>query len=362
MKTLLVITKAEIGGAQSFILTLAKGLKKCENQVAVAAGEGNFLPEELKKENINFFRLNNLKRSRNPLAIIGFILELKKLIDKNSFDVLHLNSTNTLPGVLAAKLSKLKPKIIFTMHGLSVLDPNYNASKFIKFIFKIYFKFFLRFVDKVVFVSKCNLIEATKQKIIKDGTVIYNGLDINQNYFLTKNQAREELGKLINVSLSEDYLIGSIGRLAPQKNYNFIINAWPEIKKIKANAKLIIIGEGPEREKYQRLIKSIGALNDIFLVGEIIDASRFLKGLDIFVLPSVYEGLSISLIEAGFSDISILASDVGGNSEIVNAENCFIFDDQKDFLDKLSKNMVARIDQAPFSAKVMIKRYQEIYE
>jgi glycosyltransferase involved in cell wall biosynthesis len=211
-------------------------------------------------------------------------------------------------------------------------------------------------------VSKYNLVEATKQKIIKDGIVIYNGLDINQDYFLNRSQAREDLGELIGVNLSGYYVIGSIGRLATQKNYNFIINSWPAIKKVKANAKLIIIGEGPERERYKILIEKMKAKSDIFLPGEMNNASRLLRGLDLFVLPSVYEGLSISLIEAGFSDISILASDVGGNREIIGAENCFILNNEESLINKLNNNLVTHMEQSSFSANSMVKKYKEVYE
>src|SRR5680860_569170 len=242
MKVLLVITKAEIGGAQTFILTLARGLKKIGVQVAVAAGEGNYLPQELKKEGIPFFYLKNLKRSKNPLKILFYINELKKIINKEGFDAVHFNSTNTLPGIFSVKLSNFKPKTVFTVHGLSVLDSKYKAVKFIKFIFKIYFKFFLNYINNVVFVSKYNFEEAVKYGIADKGRVIYNGLEMPADYFLEKIEAKKSLSHFISKNLEDVYLIGSVGRLAEQKNYDFLIKLWPEIKKIKLNAKLVVIG------------------------------------------------------------------------------------------------------------------------
>lgn len=362
MKILLVITKAEIGGAQTFILSLAGGLKKSGCEVAVAFGEGDYLPDELQKENIPFFYLNNLKRSKNIFSTFLFIKELKELINKESFDIVHLNSTNTLPGVFAAKLSRIKPKTIFTVHGLSVFDPEYKASKLLKIIFKTYFKFFLRFVNKIVFVSKYNLDEATKQNITNEGVVIYNGLEISSNYFFEKATARHELGHLVNKNLEEYYIIGSIGRLAEQKHYDFILKNWLDIKIIKPNAKLIIIGEGPERKKYEKIINDLNINDDIFLVGEIKDASRLIKGFDLFVLPSIYEGLSVSLIEALFADVPILASDVGGNKEVIGEENCFKLNDNKEFSEKLKNIPKIVIANSLFSANIMAQRYKDIYE
>ena len=361
MKILLVITKAEIGGAQAFVLNLARGLKKRGNNVVVAAGEGDFLNEELKKDNINFLRINKLKRNRNPLAIIFFIFELKKIIDKGKFDVLHLNSTNALPGVFAARLSRKKPKTFFTVHGLSVLDKNYKAPHIIKLFFKIYFKFFFNFVDKTVFVSQYNLDEANLQKISSRKVLIYNGLELSANYFLSRTEAREKLGSLIGCDLSENYIIGSIGRLATQKNYNFLIKIWPEIKAIKPKSKLIIIGEGPERAKYERLVSENNFEEDIFFPGAIKDASKMLKGVDLFVLPSIYEGLSISLIEAAFADIKILASNVGGNREVIGIDNCFTLNNKEDFISKFKQEQRINVDKMQFSADVMVEKYIKLY-
>ena len=362
MKILLVITKAEIGGAQTSILTLARGFKKCGNEIYVAFGDGDFLPIELKKEGIPFFCLKNLKRNKNPLSAILFIFELKSLIDKERFDVIHFNSTNTLPGVFSAILSRGNPKTIFTVHGLSILDSKYKASPFLRFLYKIYFKLFLNYIDRIIFVSKCNLAEAIKQKITTRGIFISNGLDIKPDYFLSRNEARNRLGELINNDLTDDYLIGSIGRLAFPKNYEFILNIWPEIKKIKKEAKLIIIGEGNERKKYEKIIKDFNIGNDVFLVGEIKNASRFLKALDLFVLPSIYEGLSISLIEVLFSGIPVLASDVGGNREVIGAENCFTLNGEMEFLEKLKKEVLVKTDKSSFTADYMVKEYIKIYE
>lgn len=362
MKILLVITKAEIGGAQTFVLSLAKGLKSKGVQVAVAAGKGDFLPNELEKYNIPFFYLNNLKRSKNPLAVFSFIIELRKLIRRENFDVVHFNSTNTLPGVFAAKLIKKKTLTVFTVHGLSILHPEYKASKILKIIFKAYFKFFLNYIQRIIFVSEYDSVEAAKQKLTNRGEVIYNGLEMPLDYFLSKDEARLELEKITSKNLKGKYLIGSIGRLAEQKHYDFLIKNWSEIKKIKPDSKLIIIGEGAERKKYEEMIKKYNVFEDIFLPGEKKDASRLLKGFDLFILPSIYEGLSISLIEALFSGIPVLASDVGGNREVIGIENYFMLNNDLDFLEKLKKVEKAKIDSSLFAAESMVKKYKEIYE
>ncbi len=365
MKILLVITKAEIGGAQAFVLTLAKGLKARGQEVAVAAGAGDYLSNALQEAGIRFIRLKSLKRSGNPFSTLTSAYELRQLIRREGFSVLHLNSSNALSGALAAKMSGRKIKTIFTVHGLSVLDENYQTAAPIKASFKKYFRFFLRFVDEVVCVSEHNLAAVRRSGLTNKGGVIYNGLNLPPTYFWNRSRAREELQRLCKSKLKDDdFLIGSIGRLAYQKNYEFLIRSWKQIKALKPQAKLLIIGAGPEEEKYQRLIKEGGLTDEIYLPGLRAEASELLQGFDLFVLPSIYEGLSISLIETIFSGVPALASDVGGNREVIGADNCYPLDDEEEFLKKLMQAPAypAAASITKFSAQEMVEKYLRVYE
>jgi len=129
---------------------------------------------------------------------------------------------------------------------------------------------------------------------------------------LERETARKFLEEKIKINLKDKFLIGSIGRLDYSKNYEFLIKVFPEILKVKPEAIAIVIGEGPERKKLENLIEKGDLKEKIFLIGELKDASKYLKAFDLFVLPSRYEGLSIILIESLFAQIPILASDVGG--------------------------------------------------
>lgn len=362
MKILFVITKAELGGAQNFVLGLAGNLKLTNQDVVVASGVGEYLPQELKKKGIPFLRLKNLKRNSSFLSIFYFIFELRYVLKKENFEVIHLNSTNTLPGVFSILFLKKKPKIIFTFHGMSVLDSKYKALPIAKFVFRLYFKFFLKYVNEVVFVCKQNLAEAIKQKIILKGEVIYNGLEITGDHFFSKEEARSKLGSIIKRDLEKKCLIGSIGRLAYPKNYDFLINNFLEILKIMPNAKLIIIGEGSEREKYEKLIEKMDLKECVFLPGELKNASRFLKGFDLFVLSSIYEGLSISLIESVLAGVPVLASNVGGNEEIVTKENCFELNNSSEFLGKIISLKPIFMNKDSCSFEKMTKEYFDLYK
>ncbi len=337
MKILFVITKSEIGGAQVFVLNLARSLKRTGLDVEVAAGDGDYLSEELEKEKIKFHYLNSLKRNFSVLNSFYFLYDLYRLLKANKYDVVHLNSSNTLIGAISAHFLKEKPKTVFTFHGLSFIDKNYQANVFFKMLAKFYYKLLLNTVNRVVFECNLNYKEVKEAGMVKNAEVIYNGLDEMKMNFLGKEDARNYFSEKCGLDLRDSFLIGSTGRLIYQKNYEFLIGHFTKIKEKIPNAKVVIIGEGPDRENYEALIQKHGSQNDFFLVGELKNSHQYMKGFDLFTLCSRYEGVSISLIEALYAGIPILASNVGGNPDVVgnNINELFALDDFEDYLSKL---------------------------
>jgi glycosyltransferase involved in cell wall biosynthesis len=368
MNILFLITKANVGGAQIFLANLIKGLKDKENlnlKLNLASGsEGNYLKDFSEKENIPFFRFKNLKRSFNITSFLKFIFNFKSFIEKKSFDIVHLNSTNTLPLAFLIKLVESKTKTVFTVHGLSVLDPNYRTNRLKRFFYKYFFLFFFRFIDHIVFVSKNNFdfFVFKHKKIQYKSSLIYNAVKTS---FLDKEEAREAIFEKTGFE-EDDFLIVSIGRLADPKNYEFLINNFSEVLKVEPKAKLVLIGDGPKKKEYRELIEKRNLKEKIFLWGEEKDASKYLKAFDLFVLASIYEGLSISLIEALFSDIKIIASKVGGNQEVIGRESCYNLNDLDDFLETLKRVLDSEQKdytgyKEKFSLETMIDKYIDIY-
>lgn len=361
MKILIVITKSELGGAQVFALNLAASLKNSGEEVVVAGGPGDYLPKELEKYQISFHRLEKLKRSFNPFQNLSFAKELKDYVLANNFEVVHLNSTNALFGVWSLNTLKKKIKVVFTVHGLSLLDGGHKAFFLIKKAYYLFFRAAFKKLRAIVFVSQKNLDFAKKSGLIKGlegrSHLIYNGLDFNSDNLLSREEARRRLH-----FSEDDYIFGSIGRLAYPKNYEFLINSYLDLKTIKPQAKLLIIGEGPERDKYENLIKLYHLENGVILTGEMVGASNYLKAFDLFVLPSIFEGLSLSLIEAVSAGIPAVASRVGGNEEIVGVDNCFTLNNKEEFLALIKQDSLIIKEPKDFSAAKMVAAYKSIYQ
>lgn len=372
MKILFVITKSEIGGAQVFVLNLARALKKNGCDVEVAAGDGDFLFTELQKKKISCHYLNSLKRNFSLINSLYFIYDLRRLLKTNNYDVVHLNSSNTLIGTISTLFLKQKPKTAFTFHGLSFIDKNYQANIFFKMLAKFYYKILLKTVDRVVFECNLNYKEVKEAGMIKRAEVICNGLDESELNFLSGKDARAFLSEKCGLDLSNTFLIGSTGRLIYQKNYEFLINSFVLIKEKILNAKVVIIGNGSDRHNYEGLIQKLGLENDFFLVGGLKNSHQYMKGFDLFTLTSRYEGVSISLIEALYAEIPILASFVGGNPDVVdnNENELFALDDFDDYLSKLL-NIRSNRDElikhnvsikSKFSLQSFMNHYKDLFD
>jgi len=324
-KVLMLITKGEIGGAQVFVRDLAIEFKKNDIDITVGIGpdDNNFLKQELKEEKIPSVTFYNLSRTLSPFRNFFFVLEIWKYLKDNKFNVLHLNSSNTLFATVATLFLREKPYIVFTHHGLSYLDPNSKKS-FQKIIFKLIFRALLPIVDKNIFVTESNYKTALLSGLVKDGVVIKNGvLIISQK---TKEESITFFEKTTSKSLKDSVIIGSVGRLAYPKNYELLIEVAPKILESAPNTKFILIGDGPEKEKYLDLIQKNRLKNSFFVLGSIKNASLYLTGFDVFVLPSIYEGMSLTLIEAMRTGLPIIASAVEGNLET-------LFDDKNQLFD-----------------------------
>jgi len=362
-KTLIIVTKGTLGGAQQFVLNLAKGMAKKGHLVTVGFGDGDFLLEKLKVEKIDCHQFKYLQRTKNIISNLLFILELKKYIEQNNFSIIHFNSTNSLFGAIGAKISTVKPKTIFTFHGLSYLDVDSKKNLLIKSIFYLFFRICLRFIDKNIFICQSNLDYAKKIKLIKNGEIIANGVE---NKYLSKNLAKNFLSKITSVDLKDKKIIGSIGRLSYPKNYEFLIKAASRLCPINNDLVFIIIGEGEERTKYERLIKQYNLEKKFFLLGEIREAALYIKAFDIFVLTSEFEGVPMTLLEALDSGVDVLASDVGGIKMVLkDIESIYQPNNLNEFVEKI-KNQIDKPKQMTrkslFSVDIMVDEYLKSYD
>ncbi len=163
------------------------------------------------------------------------------------------------------------------------------------------------------FTSSPNTINITKiNKLINKNDDLFNknGVDI---------LLKDENGEISSIPfLKEDYKVMAMGRLSPEKGFENLIKSFKTVVEKNNSAKLYILGDGPLKNHFEKLILSLGLHNNVYLVGHKTNPFYIMKNCDLFVLPSYYEGQSMVLLEAMTVGINILASRIPANEYVLD--------------------------------------------
>lgn len=240
--------------------------------------------------------------------IISLFFNLMWIVRKYDIDIIHAHSTipTGFIGVIVAKIMK-KP-VFITAHGMDI--NNFENNSF----FKQLITFSLNNCNKAIAVSndlagKMRLLGIDKDKII----VLRNA--VNTDIF--KPTELKKVRK--NYAIKDNILILFVGYLDTFKGIFELIDAFYEVNKGNKNTTLMIIGEGPKKNELKKRVLKIGLEKSVIFTGKIpsIDIYEYYQSADIFVLPSHTEGLPLVIIEAMACGIPVIASSVGGISEVV---------------------------------------------
>ena len=119
-----------------------------------------------------------------------------------------------------------------------------------------------------------------------------------------RNAVRDELG----IGQSQ-LVVGHIGRYTKEKNHEFILKIFSELKKMDSNARLLMIGDGPLHTQIRQTAEQLGLSSDVIFTGVRSDVERLVQAMDVFVLPSLYEGLPVTMVEAQAAGLPCIISD-----------------------------------------------------
>ncbi len=353
MRILYSITKSNFGGAQRYVYDLATTLngtslgetdqtipttEKCECVVALG-GQGALL-DRLEASGIPVFSISNAERDISIFKDISVFFNLISIIRKQRPDVLHINSSKIGGiGAVAGRLCGV-PHIIFTAHGWAFKEPR---NEIITLIIKILSWLTIIFSHTTIVLSEKekNMVSPwpfvkNKLKVIPLGIKIDASSTYDKNS-LTKEEALIEiLGDKIDLenfcdtpanvntdtlqdadtnTHSKTKVIGTIAELHDNKGLKYAIEGIAEYDR--GDMKYVIIGEGERRGELEKQIKDLGLSNRVILAGYKKDAARLLPAFDIFLLPSVKEGLPYVILEAGAASLPVVATKVGGIPELI---------------------------------------------
>lgn len=278
------------GGVQRFVMNLLNNLSldKYEVTLALVKKEGVHLSQVPRKiEVVNF----------NSKKVHFSLLPLIKHLNKEKPDILFsIDTSINIVATIAKLISKFKGKLIIRQ----AVEFNEHSTSRIKLLLA---KILYPRVDKCIVLSNdmkenlINTVNLSEDKI----QIIYNSIDIN-NIIKKRSEAIKESIKGITSTK-----IIAVGRLTRQKNFLMLLEAFEIVVKQKESI-LIIIGEGEEKEKLLNKAKELGIKNKVFLLGYKDNPYKYIYNSDIFVLPSIYEGLSNALLEALACEIPIVTT------------------------------------------------------
>jgi glycosyltransferase involved in cell wall biosynthesis len=316
MKILYVITKSNWGGAQKHVFDLATTMKEKGHDVWVALGGNGLLKDKLEKAGIYTFSVAALGRNISPGKDAGSFKEIWNIIRNKKPDVIHLHSPKAAGlGSLAGRLLRVK-KIITTVHGWS-----FNESR------PLYERAIIAFLSWVtmilshttVLLSEKEYSQALYFPWVKNKLTLIP-LGMKPAAFISVDGAKQTLSKLIGMELGEynrKTVIGTIAELHPNKGLPYLLNAMSLVAEQQPNVICVVIGDGEDKAALHMQIKELKLEKCVYLPGYLDNASEYLKAINIFVLPSVKEGLPYVILEAGSASLPVVATTVGGIPEII---------------------------------------------
>lgn len=308
MKILHIIDSLAAGGAEKLIeesLPLMNNIEGIKADVLLLTDKNNVFDGKLKKSGVKVDVIP-IKNLYSPLNIYY----IKEHVVKGNYDVVHahLFPANYWTSLASKLIFKKKPKFITTEHS------TYNRRREKRYL-RCLEKFIYSSYDKIISISQKtqdNLISwlKPKQKNIEKFVVIENGINIKK-FIEAKPYHKFE----INGQFSQDTkLICMVGRFSEQKDQATLIRA---MKELPSYIHLLLIGEGPLKEKSQILAKKIGIEDRVHFLGFRNDVERILKTCDVVVLSSNWEGFGLAAVEGMAAAKPIIASDVPGLREVV---------------------------------------------
>ncbi len=219
---------------------------------------------------------------------------------------------DTILAAPAAKYCDI-PYVVRTVHGLS--EPFYGWQALKMRLYELTERAVHRCcTDAVVGVSAQIVSQYRSRSHLSRVVCIHNGVDIDRRQ---PEKDREQVRRELRIG-SQTCLIGTIGRLTPVKGISYLLQAARILFRQEQNFKLLLVGDGPMRDTLQQESRDLGIGESVVFLGHREDTRELIRALDIFVLPSLSEGIPMALLEAMAASRAVVASRVGGIPEVID--------------------------------------------
>ncbi len=334
MKKVLIIASIS-GFITSFEKNNIKVLKKLGYDIFIATNLATIKDthKDFYQENVKDIFHISFPRSPYTIKTLEAYSQLKKLLNSNHFDLIHCHTP------VASLLSRIanrnsSTKLIYTAHGFHF----YKGARLINKI--AYFnleKWLAKYTDILITMNEEDYKSAIKFKKCK--VEFINGVGLDFNRFNVN--CLDDLNKEIYIG-QDEFILLNIGELSKRKNQIVLLKAMKKINNNKV--KLLICGEGYLHSKYSKFINKY-KLN-VELLGHRSDIKTICKNSNVFIFPSIQEGLPVALMEAKACGLPIVCSQIRGNVDVIGCEN-----EINTLLNKCNANSIKNEIERLFKAK-----------
>jgi glycosyltransferase involved in cell wall biosynthesis len=310
LRVLHIVGESRFGGAAKIILGLGHVARKEGWQADILTTDPVF-QQAVTQHGLGLVNLDVIRREIRPFWDLGGLVRLHGFLRREPYDIVHTHtSKGGFVGRLAAKLAGV-PMIVHTAHGFAFHEASPPR---IRRFYSSLERIASHWCDRVVAVSEFHRNWALELGMCSADKIVAipNGIaDPGRHSNVDFAQLRRQLQKR-----NGDLLILSVGRLAPDKGLEYLIEAAAAMPQMERRLQIVIAGDGPARERLERFAAKLGVTDRVSFIGFREDIADLLAACDLVVLPSVREGLSIALLEAMAAGKPIVATSIGSQREV----------------------------------------------
>ena len=305
IRVLQIIGSMNLGGAENFLMNVYRKIDRTKVQFDFVVHKQGVFDDEIKKLGGEIYYIKPLQK----VGPIKYKKELKGIFDSKKYRIVHSQIDQVSGFILKVAYQCGIPVRIAHSHS----SKNSNS-----FVGKIYKSYLQKKINKYSTKRYACSDKAGKWLYKRaDFEVINNGIDINK--FVFNANERKKMRKQYNIDDST-LVIGHVGRFMDAKNHEYLIDIFNDYNKnVNANSALLLIGSGELKEKIILKVNKLNLNKNVIFLEGLTDVYRYYNMMDIFVFPSIYEGLPLTLIEAQVNGLKCLISkNVTSQCQITN--------------------------------------------
>jgi glycosyltransferase involved in cell wall biosynthesis len=359
------VSRGWVGGLDVVVLQILAGLDRGRYDVSALVNHEGWFKDQCDRGGIECRYI-----PRGARLSPGFILKFAAHLRSAKPDLFHTHGLNAgaFYGYVAARLAEV-PRIILTIHTYSHEEPALSPAA--GFVRDLLDRWVVRGVDFAYTVSYAQLRDPMLRAIPQGKLAgVPNGIEVTPLLAPTGAEVRDELG------IGRDELIAiTVARLVRQKGIEYLLEAVPKVARSRPDVRFLIVGDGELKEELLERKQALAIGERAIFAGFRTDVPRLLAGSDLFVLPSLFEGMPIAVLESMRAGLPTVATDIDGTPELVGdtallvpparpdmlADAIVRITSDREWMRELGRRARKRIEEH-FSVEGMVRKVAEIYE